>query len=75
MLLNRGRSWTGEFDKEHRMTPMKRKWPTKRTLPNPIPDTSDDRPLGRDDRIKLDMDLEDALRSMLRKPPSHDDPE
>ena len=36
---------------------------------------SDDRPLGRDDRIKFDMDPEDALRSMLRTPPSHDDPE
>ena len=36
---------------------------------------SDDRPLGRDDRIKLDMYPEDALRAMLRTPPSHDDPE
>ena len=57
------------------MTPMKRKRSAKRTLPNPIPVTSDDRPLGRDDQIKLDMDLEDALRAMLRTPPSHDDPE
>ena len=57
------------------MTTMKRKRPAKRTLPDPIPDTSDDRPLGRDDRIKLDMDPEDALRSMLKTPPSHDDPE
>ena len=57
------------------MTPMKGKRPAKRTLPNPIPDTSDDRPLGRDDRIKLDMDPEDALRAMLRTSPSHDDPE
>ena len=64
------------------MTTMKRKRPAKRTMPNPIPVTSDpipvtsdDRPLGRDDRIKLAMDPEDALRAMLRTPPSHDDPE
>ena len=57
------------------MTTMKRKRPAKRTLPDPIPDTSADRPLGRDDRIKLDMDPEDALRAMLGTPPSHDDPE
>ena len=59
------------------MTTMKRKRrrPAKRVMPDPIPDTSDDRPLGRDDRIKLAMDPEDALRAMLRTPPSHDDPE
>ena len=55
------------------MTTMKRKRPAKRTMPDPIPDISDDRTLGRDDRIKLAMDPEDALRAMLRTPPS--DPE